>query len=125
MLLPFKVIDSSSLTDADWSLINKLNRAFEAWEKLTQDDPLRPIVILSACFPQLAAEAIKDQMAEAGKPKMISANSYASGKARCEINQRSGFTRCPIGGITGRRSALHQNFDVNLNKLWTRERAAH
>jgi hypothetical protein len=63
------------LIDADWSEINKLRQAFEAGgeealdralDKLAHNDPVRHFVIISAMFPEMAREALKDQMAEAG-----------------------------------------------------------
>jgi hypothetical protein len=68
---PVEVVNPSGLTDADWSEINKLRQAFEAGgeeapekalDKLAQDDPIRHFVIISAMFPEMAREALKDQV---------------------------------------------------------------
>jgi hypothetical protein len=72
---PLEVVDSSHLTDAGWSEINKLKQAFEAGgdralkealDKLAKDDPVFYFVVLSAFFPTEAAQKLKDEMAESG-----------------------------------------------------------
>jgi hypothetical protein len=72
---PFEVVDSSGLTDADWLEIGNLKQVYEkggdkalqrALDKLEKYDPIRRFTILSACFPQEAIEAFKDEMAERG-----------------------------------------------------------
>jgi len=66
--------DSSGLTDADWTEINKLKRAHDeggakalssAMEKLF-GDPVRAIRVIGAFFPRDVTEAIRDVMAERG-----------------------------------------------------------
>jgi hypothetical protein len=68
------VEDSSSLTDADWTTINTLRRAYErggskalsvAMKKLA-DDPIRYTRVMAAFFPNMIREAIRDAIAEAG-----------------------------------------------------------
>ena len=65
--------DTSSLTDADWVEINKLNRARKAdgdeglqkaFEQLLQHDPVRAARILAAFYPQ--GRGLADQLAEHG-----------------------------------------------------------
>jgi hypothetical protein len=65
--------DTSSLTDADWVEINKLNRARKAdgdeglqkaFEQLLQHDPVRAARILGAFYPQ--GRGLADQLAEHG-----------------------------------------------------------
>jgi hypothetical protein len=72
---PLEVVDASKLTDAEWSEIGKLKKAYElggqtaldkALQRLANEDPIRHFVILGACFPEEALQAFKDWMAEAG-----------------------------------------------------------
>ena len=65
--------DASSLNDADWAEINKLNHAYKAdgseglqkaFEQLLQHDPVRAARILGAFYPQ--GRALADQLAEHG-----------------------------------------------------------
>jgi hypothetical protein len=71
---PFEVVDSSGLTDADWSEINKLQKAYqEGGQKALGkamtalvNDPLRYVAVIGAFFPHMLREAMKDAMAEAG-----------------------------------------------------------
>ena len=69
-----EVADSSHLTDADWAEINKLKRAYEtggmkglsrAMNELACD-PIRHLNVLSAFFPEMVREAIRDKLAEMG-----------------------------------------------------------
>ncbi len=69
-----EVVDSSSLTDADWAEINKLKTAYErggqkalskSMEKLSAD-PIRYCTVMAAFFPDMIREAIRDSMAEQG-----------------------------------------------------------
>jgi hypothetical protein len=65
--------DTSSLTDADWVEINKLNHAYkadgdkglqQALEQLLQHDPVRAARIFGAFYPQ--GRGLADQLAEHG-----------------------------------------------------------
>ena len=65
--------DTSSLTDADWVEIDKLNHAYKAdgveglqkaFEHLLQHDPVRAARILGAFYPQ--GIGLADQLAEHG-----------------------------------------------------------
>jgi hypothetical protein len=67
------VVDTSGLTDADWAVVNRVNRAYEAggieafWDELESlDDSVQAITVASAFFPDLVREVIKDHMAEHG-----------------------------------------------------------
>jgi hypothetical protein len=67
------VVDTSGLTDADWAVVNRVNRAYEAegieafWDELESlEDSVQAITVASAFFPDLVREAIKDHMAEHG-----------------------------------------------------------
>jgi hypothetical protein len=66
-------VDTSHLTDADWTEINKLRRACEAGGKnamskamkdLSEADPIRYIHVVAAYFPETVRETIRDAMAE-------------------------------------------------------------
>ena len=70
----FEVQDTSGLTDADWSEINKLRNAYEtggrkaidlALEKLAKD-PIRFVVVIGALYSDMMREMIRDHMADAG-----------------------------------------------------------
>jgi len=65
--------DTSSLADADWVEINKLNHAYKAdgneglqkaFEQLLQHEPARAARILGAFYPQ--GRGLADQLAEHG-----------------------------------------------------------
>jgi len=67
------VVDTSGLTDADWTVINKVMRACEAggfnvfWDEIDRlVDPVLQIRVAKAFFPDLIREALKDEMAEQG-----------------------------------------------------------
>lgn len=67
------VVDTSGLTDADWAVVNRVNRAYEAegieafWDELESlEDSVQAITVASAFFPDLVREVIKDHMAEHG-----------------------------------------------------------
>jgi hypothetical protein len=71
---PLEVVDTSSLTDADWAELNKLKAAYEnggvealsgALEKLAAD-PVRYVTVMGALYPDMMREAIRDKMAEMG-----------------------------------------------------------
>jgi hypothetical protein len=64
--------DSSGLTDADWSEINRLKRIyddrgrkalFKALADLMESDPVRSIRIIGAFFPSETRETVKDVLA--------------------------------------------------------------
>lgn len=68
-----EIEDTSSLNDADWVEINKLNDAHKAdgdeglqnaFEQLLQHDPVRAARILGALYPQ--GRGLADQLAEHG-----------------------------------------------------------
>jgi hypothetical protein len=68
------IADTSLLTDSDWAVINKLNRAYDeggskalskALEELKKD-PIRIFRIMAAFFPEKVQEAAKDVIAELG-----------------------------------------------------------
>ena len=67
---PLEIADTSSLTDADWAEINKLQRAYQHGEKafskalneLAETDPIRFAIVMSAFYPEMVRE-IKDQLA--------------------------------------------------------------
>jgi hypothetical protein len=68
-----EVVDSSGLTDADWTTINKLRRTIErggegfaAELKKLERDPLRYVRVIGAIFPDMVREAIRDALAEKG-----------------------------------------------------------
>jgi hypothetical protein len=68
-----EVVDSSSLTDADWASINALRRAVErggagfvAELKKLEHDPLRYVRVIGAIYPDLIREKIRDAFAEKG-----------------------------------------------------------
>jgi hypothetical protein len=65
------VVDTSGLTDVDWAVVNRVNRAYEAegieafWDELSLEDSVQAITVASAFFPDLVRE-VKDHMAEHG-----------------------------------------------------------
>jgi hypothetical protein len=68
------IVDSSSLTDEDWTTINMFDQAYArggskalaaAFDKLAKD-PIRYIRIIGAFFPEVVREQIRDTMAENG-----------------------------------------------------------
>jgi hypothetical protein len=70
-----EVIDPSGLTDADWSEIGKLQRAYAEGGPpalnaglldLHNKDVFRHAAVCAAFWPDEMREAIRDQMAEAG-----------------------------------------------------------
>jgi hypothetical protein len=71
---PFEVVDTSGLTDADWSEINKLQQAYKEGGKRALgkamaalvNDPIRYVAVVGAFFPDMIREAMKDAIAEAG-----------------------------------------------------------
>jgi hypothetical protein len=71
---PLEIADTSSLTDADWAEINKLQRAYQrgdkafskALDELAKTDPIRLATVMSAFFPENVTAMIKDQMAAEG-----------------------------------------------------------
>ena len=71
---PLEIVDTSSLTDADWAEINKLQRAYQHGEKafsktlyeLGEADPIRLMTVMSAFWPEEVRETMKDQMAAEG-----------------------------------------------------------
>jgi hypothetical protein len=72
---PLEVVDSSKLTDAEWSEIGKLKKAYElggekaleeALQRLANENPVSHFIVLGAFFPEEALQAFKDWMAEAG-----------------------------------------------------------
>jgi hypothetical protein len=73
-LLTSDVVETSHLTDADWTEINKLRRAYEtggrkALSKAMAElgkDPVQYMRVMAAYLPDIVREAIKDQMAEIG-----------------------------------------------------------
>jgi hypothetical protein len=71
--LDLKVVDTSGLTDADWSAINRVMCACELggfevfWDEI--DKLMYPglrIRVAMAFFPDLVSEALKDEMAQQG-----------------------------------------------------------
>ena len=73
MAQKLNVVDASGLTDADWAVVDRVNRAFEVggieafWDELERlDDSVQAITVASAFFPDLIREVIKDHMAEHG-----------------------------------------------------------
>jgi len=69
------VVDTSHLTDADWSEINRLQRAYEkggtkafskALEELGDRNPVQYLAVASAYFPHEVREAVKDNIAAEG-----------------------------------------------------------
>jgi hypothetical protein len=69
------IVDTSSLTDADWAEINKLRRAHDeggqralskTLTELIDVDPVRATRVIGAFFPERVRETIKDVMAEKG-----------------------------------------------------------
>ena len=71
---PFEVEDSTGLTDADWTEINRLKQAYKsggqkalskAFEELSKD-PIRYVRVVGAFFPGDVREAIRDEMAAQG-----------------------------------------------------------
>jgi hypothetical protein len=71
---PLEIVDTSSLTDADWAEIHKLQRAYQHGEKafsktlyeLGEADPIRLMTVMSAFWPEVVRETMKDQMAAEG-----------------------------------------------------------
>ena len=72
---PLEVVDSSGLTDAEWSEMGELKKAYElggekaleeALQRLANENPIRHFVVLGAFFPKEAREGFKEWMAEAG-----------------------------------------------------------
>ena len=73
MAQKLNVVDASGLTDADWAVVDRVNRAFEVggieafWDELERlDDSVQAITVASAFFPDLIRGIIKDHMAEHG-----------------------------------------------------------
>ena len=71
---PLCIADPSSLTDVDWTEINRFKRAYEvggrrafnkALKKL-DDNPVLGIRVIGAFYPEMVREAIKDAMAQSG-----------------------------------------------------------
>jgi hypothetical protein len=69
-----RVVDSSSLTDLDWTTINSLQRTYEhggaialsaALKKLAAD-PIRYVRVVGAFFPEMIREMIRDMLAAKG-----------------------------------------------------------
>ena len=67
------VVDSSDLTDADWAVVNRVNRACELggatafWEELEKlDDISLQLRVLGAFFPELVSEVIEEEMTAHG-----------------------------------------------------------
>jgi hypothetical protein len=71
---PIEIADPSSLTDADWEEINKLQRPYQrgdkafskAMDELAEVNPFRFLTVMSALFPEHVTAMIKDQMAAEG-----------------------------------------------------------
>jgi hypothetical protein len=72
---PLEVVDSSGLTDDDWAKINRLRDLYEsggskalskALDELAEADPIIFMHIMSAFYPDLVRERIKDDLAENG-----------------------------------------------------------
>jgi hypothetical protein len=72
---PLEVVDSSGLTDDDWAKINRLRHLYEsggskalskALDELAEADPIIFAHIMSAFFPDMVRETIKDGLAEVG-----------------------------------------------------------
>jgi hypothetical protein len=70
-----EVADRSNLSDADWSEIKKLQRAYKEGgdlavsielAKLGNADPSRFIAVAGAFFPEAVREALEDGLAEQG-----------------------------------------------------------
>jgi hypothetical protein len=68
-----EVVDSSGLSDADWTTINRLRRTverggegFAAELKKLEQDPLRYVRVIGAIYPDLIREKIRDALAEKG-----------------------------------------------------------
>jgi len=70
-----EIVDTSHLPDADWTEINKLQRAYErggskafsnALDELGNRDPVKYLAVASAYFPREVGEAIKDNIAAEG-----------------------------------------------------------
>ena len=68
------IVDASSLTDADWAVINSLRRTCErggakalavSLKKLVAD-PIRYVRVVGAFFPDMIREEIRDMLAEEG-----------------------------------------------------------
>jgi hypothetical protein len=73
-----EVVDTTDLTDADWTEINKLKKAYDAggpnaWsaamDALRERDPIQAVRVLGAFFPDLVRETAKDTLAEQGITK--------------------------------------------------------
>lgn len=69
------VVDSSGLTDRDWTKINELSAIYKAGGKqalaialdtLTNEDPVLTLRVLAAFSPVDTSNAIKDVMADQG-----------------------------------------------------------
>ena len=72
---PLEVVDSSGLTDDDWAKINRLRHFHESggskalskgFDELAEADPIIFVHIMSAFFPDMVRETIKDGLAEVG-----------------------------------------------------------
>jgi hypothetical protein len=72
------VEDTSTLTDGDWTAINKVKYAYgvggvsgasKALKELQSVDPIRAYKVLGAFFPIQLREVTKDQLAEEGITK--------------------------------------------------------
>jgi hypothetical protein len=69
----FNVVDTSGLTDADWAVIDRVNRACELggaaafWDELEKlDDVSLQLRVVGAFFPELIREVIEEEMTEHG-----------------------------------------------------------
>jgi hypothetical protein len=66
--------DSSTLTDLDWAEINKLRKAYETRDQEGPQqtyrelgkDPVRYVRVMSAIYPDVVRDALKDAMAKRG-----------------------------------------------------------
>lgn len=72
---PFEIVDTTGLTDSDWTEINRLKAAYseggeagyaQALDALLVRDPIQTVAVLAAFFPDDMRNVIKDQMAEQG-----------------------------------------------------------
>jgi hypothetical protein len=67
----FNVVDTSGLTDADWAVIDRVNRACELggaaafWDELEKlDNVSLQLRVVGAFFPELIREVIEEEMTE-------------------------------------------------------------
>jgi hypothetical protein len=72
---PLQVVDSSGLTDDDWTKINQLRHLHEsggckalakAFDELAKADPIHFVHIMNAFFPDMVREMSRDVLAEVG-----------------------------------------------------------